>query len=75
MSKKELDYYEAGIKDANEARAITIPCKSKRFNVLCERDCAGAPATTESLKESIKYLKAYSAGVAFEINRQTRLEF
>lgn len=75
MSKKELDYYEAGIKDANDARSITIPCKSKRFNELLKRDSKGVPVTTESLKESIKHLKAYSAGVAFEINRQTKLEF
>lgn len=68
MNASELDYYEAGIKDANEARHIVFSSRSKRFEALAKRD--GLPIG----KESIRCQIAYDKGVAFEINRQTCLE-
>lgn len=69
MNKFELKFYEAGIKDANEARSITLACHSKRYCDLLKK---------EAVKIGDKRgnaTKAYNSGVAYEINRQTRLEF
>ena len=68
MNAMQLEYYEAGILDANEARSITMPAQSDRFLALCKRDAMPIGA------EAIKNLDAYNKGVAFEINRQTSLE-
>lgn len=68
MSARELDYYEAGIKDANEARHIVFSARSKRYEALAKRDRLPIG------KESLACQKAYDKGVAFEIYRQTRLE-
>ena len=68
MNAMELEYYEAGIKDANENRRIVIACRSARYENL---------SRTHHLtigKQSIRCLDAYNSGVAYEINRQTRLE-
>ena len=68
MNAFELKFYEIGIKDANESRRITLACRSKRYEQL-----------TRELSVQIgdkrgKSTKAYNEGVAFEINRQMRLE-
>lgn len=68
MNARELDYYEAGIKDANEARHVVFSARSKRYEMLAKRD--RLPIGKESLNCQI----AYDKGVAYEINRQTRLE-
>ena len=31
MNGIEIEFYEAGIKDANEQRKIVVPCRSKRY--------------------------------------------
>lgn len=67
MTEKELDYYEAGIMDANEQRRIVAPAKSQRFYVLATRD--NFPIG----KDAIMMLDAYNRGIAHEINRQLRL--
>lgn len=69
MNAYELQFYNAGIKDANEARHITLACRSKRYEAL---------AKTLSVKIGDKRgnaAEAYNAGVAHEINRQTMLGF
>lgn len=65
MTSIELRAYEIGIKEANEQRTIVPACKSKRMNVLMN----------EVRNNLLPLIIAYDTGVAFEINRQTRLEF
>lgn len=69
MTRMELDFYEAGIKDANENRRIIFAYQSKRYAVLSRK------YSLQIDKKSIKCLDAYNKGVAYEINRQTRLEY
>lgn len=69
MNAFELKFYEAGIKDANEARHITLACRSKRYETL-----------SRTLHVVIgdkrgNAVKAYNDGVAYEINRQIKLEY
>lgn len=69
MTRMEIDFYEAGIKDANETRRIVVACRSKRYEELaCKHNL-------QIGKLSVKCLDAYNKGVAYEINRQTRLEY
>lgn len=68
MTAMELDFYEAGIKDANERRRIVIACRSARYEDLARKH------NLQIGKQSIKCLDAYNRGVAYEINRQTKLE-
>lgn len=68
MNAMELDFYEAGIKDANEARRIVFAGYSKRYESLSRKHSLTIG------KQSLRCLDAYSKGVAYEINRQTRLE-
>ncbi len=68
MNAFKLNFYEIGIKDANESRHIVLPYQSKRYKEL-----------SRELKVKIgdkrgNATKAYNNGVAFEINRQTILE-
>ncbi len=65
MTTNELRAYEIGIKEANEQRKIVPACKSKSMNDLMN----------EIRNNLLPLIKAYDAGVAYEINRQTRLEF
>lgn len=69
MTRMEINFYEAGIKDANEARRIIVACKSKRYAELSGK------YQLRVGKESLKCLNAYNKGVAYEINRQAMLEF
>ena len=69
MNGIEIEFYEAGIKDANQQRTIVIPCRSKRYEELSRKH------HLQIDKLSIKCLDAFSRGVAYEINRQTRLGF
>ena len=69
MTTFELEFYEAGIKDANEARRITIASRSERFTALSKKH--GLKIDEKSVQAGT----AYNKGVADEINRQTRLEF
>lgn len=69
MKTTELEFYEAGIKDANEARHIVFACHSRRYEELSRKH------NLQIGKLSIKCLDAYNKGVAHEINRQTRLEY
>ena len=68
MNAYELIFYEAGIKDANEQERIVAPCRSKRYMELIGK------LRTKIGDERGNGLKAYCAGVAFEFNRQMRLE-
>lgn len=68
MNAMELDFYEAGIKDANESRHIVFACRSTRYEALCRKHNLGIG------KQSVRCVDAYNKGVAYEINRQTRLE-
>lgn len=65
MTTLELRAYEIGIKEANEQRAIVPACKSKK---MCE-------LMSEVKNGLLPLIVAYDNGVAYEINRQTRLEF
>lgn len=65
MTTNELRAYEIGIKEANEQRRIVPACKSKAMNDLMN----------EIRNNLLPLIKAYDEGVAYEINRQTRLEF
>lgn len=69
MKNFELDFYEAGIKDANEARRITTAAHSTRYAALSRK------YNLQIGDISIKAVTAYNNGVAHEINRQTALEF
>ncbi len=69
MTRIEIDFYEAGIKDANEARRIVAACRSKRYEELSRKH------HLQIGKLSVKCLDAYNKGVACEINRQTSLEY
>jgi hypothetical protein len=68
MTTNELRAYEIGIKEANEKRTIVPACRSERMMNLLGENNGG-------LGDSIPLLDAYNSGVAYEINRQTRLEF
>lgn len=68
MTRIEIDFYEAGIKDANETRRIMFPYQSERYADLSREH------KLQIGKLSLKCLDAYNKGVACEINRQTRLE-
>lgn len=65
MTTNELRAYEIGIQEANKQRTIVPACKSKAMNDLMN----------EIRNNLLPLIKAYDAGVAYEINRQTRLEF
>ena len=69
MTEYELKFYEAGIKDANEARHIVFAAHSERYAQLCRQlhSQIGDPRGNATV--------AYNNGVAHEINRQTKLEF
>lgn len=66
-TENEIKFYEAGVKDANEARCITVACRSERVKKLLEE--------LKLTNELSSCLASYNSGVAFEICRQTRLEF
>ena len=68
MNAMELEYYEAGIKDANESRCIVFAAHSERYATLSKKH------NLQIGKQSVQCVKAYNKGVAYEINRQTRLE-
>lgn len=65
MTTNELRAYEIGIKEANKQRRIVPACKSNAMNELMNEIRNGL----------LPLIKAYDEGVAYEINRQTRLEF
>jgi hypothetical protein len=65
MTANELRAYEIGIKEANNQRRIVPACKSKAMNELMN----------EIRNNLLPLIKAYDEGVAYEINRQTRLWF
>lgn len=69
MNAMEIDFYEAGIKDANETRSIAVACTSTRYANLSRKHHLTIG------KQSIRCIDAYNSGVAHEINRQTRLEY
>lgn len=65
MTTNELRAYEIGIKEANNQRKIVPACKSTAMNELMN----------EIRNNLLPLIIAYDKGVAYEINRQTRLEF
>lgn len=67
MNALELEYYEAGIMDANESHCIVLACRSARYEALSKKN------TMSIGKQSARCVNAYNKGVAYEINRQTRL--
>ena len=68
MNAMELEFYEAGIKDANEARRIVVACHSARHETLSRKHMLTIG------KQSTRCLDAYNNGVAYEICRQAKLE-
>ena len=64
MSANELKAYEIGTKEANKSRCIVPACKSKEMNAFMGEIKNGL----------LPLIKAYNAGVAHEISRQTMLE-
>ena len=68
MNAMELEFYEAGIKDANEARRIVVACHSARHEALSRKHKLTIG------KQSTRCLDAYNNGVAYEICRQAKLE-
>ena len=69
MKDFELEFYEAGIKDARENGRITVAAHSNRYMKLSKH--YNFPIGDNS----IKAVTAYNEGVAHEICRQTKLEF
>ena len=65
MNAIEIKAYEIGIKEAHEQRKIVPACKSNAMYGLMEEVENGL----------LPLIKAYDAGVAYEINRQTKLWF
>ena len=68
MNAMELDFYEAGIKDAYKSRCIVVAACSERYAILSKK------YNLRIGKQSVQCVKAYNNGVAYEINRQTKLE-
>ena len=65
MTSTEVKAYGIGIQEANKQRTIVPACKSAEMMKLLK----------EVRNNLLPLIKAYDAGVAYEINRQTRLEF
>ena len=65
MNAIEIKAYEIGIKEAHEQRKIVPACKSNAMYALMKEVENGL----------LPLIKAYDAGVAYEINRQTKLGF
>lgn len=63
MNAIEIRAYEIGIKEAHEQKRIVPACKSSAMNALMEEVRNGL----------LPLIKAYDKGVAYEINRQTKL--
>ena len=68
MNDFERKFYEAGVLDAREAGHITFAAKSKRFEELAREL---HPQVVDSRGDPVK---AYSDGVANEINHQLKSE-
>lgn len=64
MNANETRAYEIGIKEACEQGCIVPACKSNRMNDFMKEIKNGL----------LPLIKAYNAGVACEIGRQTRIE-
>lgn len=64
MNANESRAYEIGIKEANKNRCIVPACKSKEMSDFMHEVKNGL----------LPLIKAYNAGVACEIGRQTMLE-
>ena len=67
MNAMELEYYEAGIQDASEARRIVVACRSARYEALCKKHRLPIG------KQSVRCVDAYNKGVAHEVCRQASL--
>ena len=67
MNAMEIEFYEAGIMDANESRCIVVACRSARYATLSRKHGLTIG------KQSVRCQDAYGKGVAHEINRQARL--
>jgi hypothetical protein len=65
MTAVEVKAYEIGIKEAHEKKKIVPACKSDAMWGLMEEVKNGL----------LPIIKSYDAGVAYEINRQTKLGF
>ena len=65
MNAIEIKAYEIGIKEAHEQKKIVPACKSNAMNGLM----------AEVKNGLLPLIKAYDAGVAYEINRQTKLGY
>ncbi|CRF29136.1 Uncharacterised protein [Mycobacterium tuberculosis] len=63
MNSYELEFYEAGIKDANEQKCIVVSCRSKRYISLIKK------FGTQIGDKRGNGMKAYCEGIAFEFNR------
>ena len=65
LTANEVRAYEIGINEAHEQKRIVPACKSQKMNELMNEVKNGL----------LPLIKAYDKGVAFEINRQTKLGF
>ena len=65
MTNNEFKAYEIGINEARENKRIVPACKSIKMMELL----------SEVKNNLLPLIDQYNAGVAFEINRQTRLMF
>lgn len=76
-SATELRAYEIGIAEAKAKGCIVPACKSKKMDALMGKICKNKDMDTMTceIKEGLfPLIKAYNAGVAHEITRQTMLE-
>jgi len=68
MTAFEIGFYAYGILDANEARRITIPCRSERYMSLSKE------LNVQIADPRGNARAAYNAGVAYAVCQQMRLE-
>jgi len=71
---KELRYYEAGIKDANEKLKMVF-ANSQRAMKLYKEDNPGAQIGDDEHEQRQNCMNAYYAGYNFEQDRQLHLMF
>ena len=75
MNENEVKAYGIGIKEASERGCIVPSCRSKEFEDLIIKVIGNVPFSPEVWKAQKPLQIAYEKGVAYAINRQTRLAF
>lgn len=67
MTRQQIDFYQAGIMDAHEAKRVVFAAYSERYAKLSKEQ------HLQIGKESLMMLDAYNKGVFYEMDRQARL--